>query len=114
MTAVLEDALELSVNEWKTLNTAASPSKLPEGHSPNNLNIWVDEKPGSVVTANGYTKLGEIPSGLPVTGLINFFKASTGASQLVCTDGQNVYATTDFVNFTTVKTGLSEFFQLRG
>ena len=36
------------------------------------------------------------------------------AGQLVCTDGQNVYATTDFVNFTTVKTGLSEFFQLRG
>jgi hypothetical protein len=114
MTAVLEDALEFKISEWKTLNTAASPNKLPAGHSPNNQNVWMDEKPGSVVTANGYNKLGQIPSGNPVTGLINFFKSSTGESQLICTDGQNVYATTDFVTFTTVTTGLSEFFQLRG
>ncbi|MCI0554202.1 MAG: hypothetical protein L0287_24900, partial [Anaerolineae bacterium] len=114
MTAVLEDALEIVVNEWKTLNTAASPNKLPTGHSPNNLNVWMDEKPGSVVTAKGYIKLGQIPSGLPVTGLIQFFKSSTGASQLICTDGQNVYWTTNFVDYTTITTGLSAFFQLRG
>jgi hypothetical protein len=114
MTAVLENAEELLVNEWKTLNTAASPNKLPPGHSPNNQNVWVDEKPGSVLTANGYTFLGRLPSDLPVTGLINFFKSSDGTSQVVCTDGQNVYWTTDYVNYTTITTGLSQYFQLRG
>lgn len=114
MTAVIEDAQEVVVNKWMTLNTATSPNKLPEGHSPNNQNVWMDEKPGSVVTANGYIKLGAIPSNLPVTGLINYFKASDGTSQLVCTDGQNVYWTTDFVTYTTITTGLSAFFQLRG
>ena len=114
MTAVLEDALEFVVNEWKTLNTVASPSRLPSGHSPDNQNVWMDEKPGSVVTANGYVKLGTIPSNNPVTGLIHYFKASSGVSQIVCTDGQNVYWTTDYTNYTTIKTGLSAFFQLRG
>lgn len=114
MVAILEEAKEFKVEKWATLNTVASPFKLPEGHSPDNQNVWTDEKPGSVVTANGYTKLGTLPSNLPVTGLFNYFKSSDGSSKLVCTDGQNVYQTTDFANFTTVTTGLAEFFQLRG
>jgi hypothetical protein len=114
MTAILEDALELKVDKWGTLNTAASPNKLPDGNSPNNQNVWMDEKPGSVVTAKGYTKLGQLPSGLPPTLLINFFKSSDGSSQLICSDGQNVYWTTNYTTFTTITTGLSAFFQLRG
>lgn len=114
MSAIIEDALELKVNEWKTLNTAASPKRLPAGNSPDNQNVWMDEKPGSVVTANGYSKLGELPSGLPPTFLIDYFKSSDGSRQLVVSDGQNVYWTTDFVTFTVIQTGLSAFFQLRG
>src|SRR5437762_5429875 len=114
MTAILEDALEIKVDKWGTLNTAASPNKLPEGHSPNHQNVWTDEKPGSVVTAHGYSKLGALPSNLPVTALINFFKTSDGTSRVVCSDGQNIYQTTDYVIYTTIKTGLSPYFQLRG
>lgn len=114
MTAVLEGAKQFKVNEWKTLNTAASPNKLPPGHSPNNNNVWVDEKPGSIKTSKGYVKLGTLPSNLPPTFGIEFFKASDGTSRVVVGDGQNVYQTTDYVNYTSVVTGLSPFFQLRG
>lgn len=114
MTASLENAQEISVEQWGTLNTAASPHKLPAGHSPNNNNIWTDEKPGSVITANGYRYLGVTPSGNPATFQINFFKTSDGSSMLVLSDGVTVWKTTDYVNFTQIVTGLSEFFQLRG
>lgn len=114
MTAILEGAKELVVNKWETLNTAASPTKLPDGHSPNNLNVWMDEKPGSVVTANGYFKLGEIPSGNPPTLLLNFFKTSDGSSQLIVSDNATIWYTTNYVDYTSIKTGLSQSFQLRG
>lgn len=114
MTSVLEDCQVIKVDQWGSLNTAASPMKLPPGHSPNNQNVWMDEKPGSVVTANGYTKLGTLPSNLPPTFIIDFFITSSGTQSIIISDGQNVYKTTDYVNFTTIKTGLSPFFQLRG
>lgn len=114
MTAVLEDALEFKVDQWGTLNTAASPQRLPTGHSPNNQNVWMDEKPGSVVTANGYSLLGTLPSNLPPTFGINFFKTSDGSSKFVVSDGRTVWWTTDYVNFTSIITGLSPYFQLRG
>lgn len=113
MTAVLEDAKELTVEQWGTLNTAASPNKLPEGHSPNHQNVWVDEKPGSVVTALGYKLLGTTPSGNPTTLLVNFFKTSDGSSQLIVSDNVTVWYTTNYVDFTQIVTGLSGFFQLR-
>lgn len=114
MTAILEGAKELVVEKWGTLNTATSPQKLPDGHSPNNQNVWMDEKPGSVVTANGYTKLGQTPSGNPTTLLLNYFKTSDGSSQLIVSDNATVWYTTDYVNYTQIITGLSGFFQLRG
>jgi hypothetical protein len=114
MTALIEDAKEIAITKWGTLNTVASPSKLPEGHSPNLSNVWTDEKPGSVITANGYIKMGEIPSGNPVTGLINFFKTSDGSSRLVVTDNSSVWYTTNYVDYTLIASGLASSFQLRG
>jgi hypothetical protein len=114
MTAALEDAKEIRVDQWGTLNTAASPQKLPAGHSPNNQNVWMDEKPGSVVTANGYTRIGAIPSGNPPTFGIDFFRTSDGTSKFVVSDGETVWWTIDYVNYTQIITGLSPFFQLRG
>lgn len=114
MTSALEDAQEISIDKWGTLNTAASPQKLPEGHSPNNQNVWMDEKPGSVITANGYRKLGTTPSGNPTTLLVNYYKTSDGSQVLILSDGQTVWSTTDYTNYTEIKTGLSSFFQLRG
>lgn len=114
MTALIEDAKEIDVSEFGTLNTSASPQRLPVGHSPNNQNTWVDEKPGSIITANGYIKLGELPSGNPCTFLLNFFKTSDGSSSVICSDGESIWSTTDYVNYTNVKSGLSPFFQLRG
>jgi hypothetical protein len=112
MTAVLEDAKQFVIDKWGTLNTAASPARLPDGHSPRNQNVWMDEKPGSIVTANGYTKLGDIPSG-PATLLLNFFKTSDGSSQLIVSNNESIWWTTDYVNYTVIKSGLSAFFQLR-
>lgn len=113
MTAVIENAEKLLIDKWGTLNTVASPGKLPDGHSPNNQNVWMDEKPGSVVTANGYRKLGTLPSNLPPKGFLEFAKSSDGTRKLVVTDGITIYWTTDYVNFTTITTGLSQYFQLR-
>lgn len=114
MTAILEDAKEIVVDKWGSLNTAASPARLPEGQSPNNQNVWMDERPGSVVTALGYTKLGELPSGNPPTLLLDFYKTSDGSTQLIVSDNTTVWYTTNYVNFTQIKTGLASFFQLRG
>lgn len=114
MTAIIEDAKELKVNKWGTLNTIASPNKLPEGHSPRLNNVWTDERPGSVVTANGYILLGEIPSGNPPTFGIDFYKSADGTSQFVVSDGETVWWTTNYVDYTVIATGLAEFFQLRG
>lgn len=114
MTSVLEDAQEISIEKWGGLNTAAASHKLPAGQSPNNQNVWMDERLGSVVTANGYTKLGTSPSGNPLTFAIDFFKTSDGSQTLVLSDGSTVWTTTNYVDFTSIKTGLSPFFQLRG
>lgn len=114
MTATLEDVQAIEINKWGSLNTTASPSRLPEGQSPDNQNVWTDEKPGSVITANGYTLLGTNPSGNPNTFLINFFKTSDGSQTVILSDGTTVWKTTDYITFTVITTGLSNFFQLRG
>lgn len=113
MTAIIEDAKTITIDKWGTLNTAASPTRLPDGHSPRNQNVWMDEKPGSVVTAKGFQKLGDIPSGVPPTLLLNFFKTSDGSSQLIVSDNSTIWHTTNYVDYTSIKTGLSGFFQLR-
>lgn len=114
MTATLEDIKTISINKWGSLNTVSSPNRLPEGQSPNNQNVWMDEKPGSVVTANAYLKLGELPSGNPPTFLLDYFKTSEGSQTVICSDGETVWKTTNYVDYTVIKAGLSSFFQLRG
>jgi hypothetical protein len=120
MTSALEDMKPLDITDWLTLNTASSPTKLPIGQTPNANNTWVDEKPGSVITAPGYRKVGAIPSGNPVTFCINYFKASSGTQTFVVSDNATVWTTVDFQNFTVIIgtgssfTALSSAFQLRG
>lgn len=114
MTAALEDIKILEIDEWGTLATAPSPTKLQKGQSPDMKNVWVDEKPGSVITAPGLIKVGTLPSGNPCTFCINYFKTSAGTQTFICSDNSTVWATTDFQNFTSLITGLSSSFQLRG
>lgn len=114
MTASLEDIKTFDVEEWLTLNTAASPTKLKLGQTPDAKNVWVDEKPGSVITANGFIKVGTNPSNNPTTFCIDYFKSSTGSQTFVCSDNSTVWTTTDFQTFTSIITGLSSSFQLRG
>lgn len=113
MTANLENVQTIDLDEWLTLNTAASPTRLLKGQTPNAKNVWVDEKPGSVITANGYVKVGELPSGNPGTFCMNFFK-SDGTELFIVSDNSTVYKTVDFQNYTSIITGLSASFQLRG
>lgn len=112
--SVLEDCKDIKIDSWKTLNTAASPTKLEPGQAANMQDVWVDEKPGSVITANGYVKVGTLPSGLPAPFCINYFKTSAGTQTFVVSDNATVWTTTDFQNFTSIITGLSSSFQLRG
>jgi hypothetical protein len=114
MTATLEDVQEIVIDKWGSLNTAASPGRLPDGHSPRNLNVWTDEKDGSLVTSNGYIFLGTTPSNTPTTFIINYFKTSDGSQTVVLSDGVTVWKTINYVDFTVITTGLSPFFQLRG
>jgi len=114
MSSALEDIKILDIEEWLTLATAPSPTKLKQGQSPNMQNVWVDEKPGSVITAPGYIKVGQIPSNNPVAFCINYFKTSAGTQTFVVSDNSTVWTTVDFQNFTSIITGLSSSFQLRG
>lgn len=114
MTAALEDIKAIDIEEWKTLNTASSPTKLEQGMTPDAKNVWVDEKPGSVITSKGYVKVGTNPSNTPTTFCINYFKTSSGTQIFVLSDNSKVWTTLDFQNFTEIITGLSSSFQLRG
>ena len=114
MTSALEDIKTIDLEEWLTLATAPAPTKLKQGQTPNMKNCWVDEKPGSVITAPGYVKVGQIPSGNPVSFCINYFKTSSGTQTFVVSDNLTVWTTVDFQNFTSIITGLSSSFQLRG
>lgn len=114
MTAALEDVKPIDLEEWLTLATAPSPTKLKAGMTPNAQNVWVDEKPGSVITAPGYFKVGVLPSNLPCTFCINYFKTSSGSQTFVASDNATVWTTIDFQNWTQIITGLSSAFQLRG
>ena len=114
MTSALENIKSIDLEEWLTLATAPAPTKLKQGQTPDMQNCWVDEKPGSVITAPGYHKVGTIPSGNPVTFCINYFKTSSGTQTFVVSDNSTVWTTVDFQNFTSIITGLSSSFQLRG
>jgi hypothetical protein len=114
VTAALEEAKIIDIEEWLTLATAPSPTKLKQGQTPNAKNVWVDEKPGSVVTAPGYLKVGTTPSNNPSPFCINYFKTSSGTQTFVISDNATVWTTVDFQNFTAIITGLASAFQLRG
>lgn len=114
MTSALEEIKVINIEEWLTLATAPSPTKLKQGQSPSMENVWTDEKPGSVITSNGFIKVGTSPSNLPTTFCLNYFKSSSGIQTFVLSDGATVWTTVDFQNFTQIVTGLSGSFQLRG
>lgn len=114
MTSALEEIKQIDIEEWLTLATAPSPTKLKQGQTPDMQNVWTDEKPGSIITAPGFIKVGTIPSNLPVTFCINYFKTSGGTQTFVVSDNSTVWTTVDFQNFTSIITGLSGAFQLRG
>jgi hypothetical protein len=114
MTSSLEDIKSIDLEEWLTLATAPAPTKLKQGQTPDMQNVWTDEKPGSIITAPGFKKVGQIPSGNPVTFCINFFRTSAGTQTFVVSDNATVWTTVDFQTFTSIITGLSSSFQLRG
>lgn len=114
MTTALEDIKEIELKEWLTLATAPASTKLTPGQTPYAYNTWVDEKPGSVITANGFLKVGTLPSGNPGTFCINYFNSTAGTQTFVVSDNQNVWTTVDFQSFTLIAGGLSAGFQLRG
>src|ERR1700744_1915468 len=114
MPSALENIQSLDIEEWLTLNTAASPTKLAQGQTPDMKNVWTDEKPGSIITAPGYVKVGTVPSGNPCSFCINYFKTSSGTQTFVVSDNSTVWTTIDFQTFTPIITGLSSAFQLRG
>ena len=114
MTAALEEIKSIDIEEWLTLATAPSSTKLKLGQSPAMENVWVDEKPGSVITSPGFTKVGQIPSNNPVSFCINFFRTTAGTQTFVVSDNATVWTTVDFQNFTSIITGLASAFQLRG
>src|SRR4029077_3769540 len=76
--------------------------------------VWTDEKPGSIITAPGFIKVGQTPSNNPSPFCINYFNTSSGTQTFVISDNQTVWTTIDFQNFTAIITGLSSAFQLRG
>lgn len=114
MSSALEAIQNIDLEKWLTLNTAASSTKLDPGQTPDMKNVWTDEKPGSIITAPGFRKVGQAPSGNPCSFCINYFKTSSGTQTFVVSDNATVWTTVDFQNFTTIITGLSSSFQLRG
>lgn len=112
MTAQLEDVKDEVYDQWGSLNTAVEPTKLQKQHTPRAINCLPDEKPGSILTGPGYTKVGDLPSGNPCRFMYTFTK-SDGTSIVLVSDNATVWKTVDFVTFTSLITGLSSSFQLR-
>lgn len=113
MTSIIENGKTIEFKKWLSLNTAADPSRLLVGQTPNCDNVWVDEKPGSLVTSPGFLEVGEAPTDNPITLCFNFFRQSDGSQTFIVSDNETVWWTTDFANFTEIATGLAGGFQLR-
>lgn len=114
MTAIQEDIKTIDIEEWLTLATAPSPTRLKQGQSPNMNNVWVDEKPGSVITAPGFVKVGTNPGNNASKMCLSFFKASTGTQQFIDMEGGGVYSTLDFITWTPITTFASSTYPIRG
>ena len=71
------------------------------------LNVIIDEPWGQLKTRTGYEACGQTPSGNTATNIYEYSQES-GARELIVTDNENVWATQDCVNFSTVATGLSQ------
>ena len=88
------------------LNTQVAPHKISKNMSPNLENVLVDEKPGSVVTANGFTVVGAT-SALTKINFMKEYVKDDGQKYLFVSDSSRVLCTQDFVTFTVIKSTLT-------
>lgn len=77
---------------------------IPDGSSPDLQNVITDEI-AALTKIKGFTKIGEIPSGI-AKNLYNFIQTD-GTSWAIAHNGANLYATNDFITWLTIKTGLN-------
>ena len=75
MTAQLEKSQSETYDEWGSLITAAPANKLKKKDTPSAQNVFPDEIPGAIITAPGFTKVGDLPSGNPCRWMYTFRKS---------------------------------------
>src|SRR3990167_1477176 len=88
------------------LNTTVAPHKIPKNMSTNMENVIIDEKPGAIVTANGYTVVGST-SGLTKINFMKEYVKDDGQKYLFISDSSRVLCTQDFTNYTVIKSTLT-------
>ena len=94
------------------LNTTVSPHKVPLDMSPNMRNVYIDEKPGSIVTVLGFTVIGSTRVLQRVTGIFPYFRED-GEVDFIVTDSSIALSTKDFQFYTFVSSNLTSSSLLR-
>ena len=87
------------------LNNFAASVSLTPNESPKLLNVVIDEPPGALTQRNGYLTCGQIPSGNTATNLYEFSR-NDGSRNLIATDNNAIWATSDCTNWVLISTGL--------
>lgn len=88
------------------LNTSVVPHKLNKSFSPALSNVLIDETPGQIRKRKGFNIVGSSVNMNGISFMAKYVKADN-TEVLIVSDGQSVAETEDFVNFISIKTGLS-------
>lgn len=94
------------------LITDVSSRKLPPNASPSMENFLIDQNLGQLQKRNGYITLGST-STLNYVNFIFVFNKVDGTKEYLVSDGSTVLTTQDFTNYSRVRAGLNQLFNLR-
>lgn len=86
------------------LNDSTAEIYMQDSESPDMLNMVIDRKLGALSIRKGYSKVSNYPTGKEVLNS-TYFNSTSGARYLVATDGESIYATSDFNTWTKIKDG---------
>lgn len=94
------------------LNTSVSPHRLASNYSSNLRNVYVDQKPGTILKRKGSESCGSSTNTLSEVNFMIPYYPEDGQAEFIISDSSVVLTTKDCQTYTKVMGGLSPSFNL--
>lgn len=94
------------------LMTSIAAHKIPKNFSPGLLNVYIDERFGTIVKGRGFDVLGSTPT-LQNGKVIHVYIRPDGGKEFIVTDSSVVATTQDFNTYTILRRGLNTDYEPR-